>query len=160
MFHMFFVFLQKASPFKCKGAHVIFAPMISNMTLSLIKMFLPTKLGKRVSFLVLFVSDMVVDIFFKFRHEIILVFYLRARAYTVQNMVYFTCTVYVLVTLVLFQYSGTHRGQINCTDSVHVTRTLIPFRDKSLDKILDEIFTISLRHAFAIQATWQNIAKC
>lgn len=40
--------IVKASPFKCKGAHIIFAPMIFNMTLSLIKMFLPQKLGKRI----------------------------------------------------------------------------------------------------------------
>jgi len=40
--------IVKASPFKCKGAHIIYTPLIFNMTLSLIKMFLPQKLGKRI----------------------------------------------------------------------------------------------------------------
>jgi len=38
----------RASPFKCKGAHLYNAPLIANMTINLVKMFLPHKLKKRI----------------------------------------------------------------------------------------------------------------
>jgi len=40
--------ILRASPFKCKGGHILYAPRLFNMSLSLVKMFLPQKLRKRI----------------------------------------------------------------------------------------------------------------